>query len=43
LKAVAYPSKSDFLYFVAKNDGTHVFAKSYTEHVQNVNRYQRRK
>ncbi|MDR2105396.1 MAG: endolytic transglycosylase MltG, partial [Deferribacteraceae bacterium] len=31
LTAVANPTKTDFIYFVAKQDGTHVFSKSYAE------------
>jgi UPF0755 protein len=43
LAAVANPTKSDYIYFVARQDGTHVFAKSYAEHQRNVNIYQRGK
>jgi UPF0755 protein len=32
IEAALYPAKSDFLYFVARDDGTHVFSKSYQEH-----------
>jgi UPF0755 protein len=32
LEAALYPAKSDYLYFVARDDGTHVFSKSYQEH-----------
>jgi UPF0755 protein len=32
IEAALYPAKSDYLYFVARDDGTHVFSKSYQEH-----------
>lgn len=32
LKAVLYPEKTDFLYFVARYDGSHVFSKTLAEH-----------
>lgn len=40
LRAVAFPAQSDYYYFVAKGDGTHVFAKTLAEHNANVRRYQ---
>ena len=45
LEAVVEPEKSDFLYFVARADGsgTHYFSKTYREHVNAVNRYQLRR
>jgi UPF0755 protein len=43
LAAVVTPAESDYLFFVARGDGTHVFARSFGEHVANVNRYQRRR
>jgi UPF0755 protein len=43
LAAVVEPAESDYLYFVSRNDGTHVFSRSYREHVNAVNRYQRRR
>jgi len=42
LRSVVEPAESDYLYFVSKNDGTHHFSRSYREHVNAVNRYQRR-
>ena len=43
LRAVVEPADSKYLYFVSRNDGTHVFSRSYREHVNAVNRYQRRR
>jgi len=34
LLAVANPAKVDYLYFVAKGDGSHIFSKTYQEHLQ---------
>jgi len=42
LKAAASPESHDYLYFVSKNDGTHYFSKSLDEHINAVNKYQRR-
>ena len=36
LEASAKPANVDFLYFVSKNDGTHVFASTLDEHNRNV-------
>ncbi len=41
LRAVVSPAESDYLYFVSMNDGTHKFSRTYREHVNAVNRYQR--
>jgi len=43
LRAVLQPAESDYLYFVSRNDGTHQFSSSYAEHVQAVDRFQRRR
>jgi UPF0755 protein len=43
LRAVVDPADAKYLYFVSRNDGTHVFSRSYREHVNAVNRYQRRR
>jgi peptidoglycan lytic transglycosylase G len=40
LEAALSPSNVPFLYFVSRNDGTHVFAETLTEHNANVYRYQ---
>lgn len=41
LKAAVEPAATDYLYFVAKQDGTHAFAKTLDEHNDNVARYSR--
>ena len=43
LRAVVDPAETDYLYFVSKNDGTHVFSSRYTDHEDAVDRYQRRR
>jgi peptidoglycan lytic transglycosylase G len=40
LLAAAAPAKTDFLYFVARHDGSHAFATNITEHNRNVHLYQ---
>ncbi|MCX8085064.1 MAG: endolytic transglycosylase MltG [Calditerrivibrio sp.] len=40
LKGVAYPANTNYLYFVSKNDGSHIFAKDYNEHLNNIKKYQ---
>ena len=42
LAAAARPAETPFLYFVSRNDGSHVFAKTLGEHERNVDRWQRR-
>lgn len=42
LKAVFEPANSSFLYFVSRNDGSHIFSKTYREHAEAVDRYQRK-
>ncbi|PRP96357.1 endolytic transglycosylase MltG [Enhygromyxa salina] len=39
LAAVLAPEKTRYLYFVARNDGTHQFSKSVEEHEAAVNKY----
>ncbi len=41
LMAAANPAESKELYFVSRNDGTHVFAESLREHNRNVYRWQK--
>ncbi len=40
--AALYPIRVDYLFFVSKNDGTHYFSTSLSEHNQAVRLYQRR-
>jgi UPF0755 protein len=40
LEAVANPAPVDYLYFVSRNDGSHVFATTLREHNRNVQQYQ---
>ncbi len=40
LAAVLTPAAVDYLYFVARNDGTHQFSRSLAEHNRAVQRYQ---
>ncbi|HEX2165386.1 MAG TPA: endolytic transglycosylase MltG, partial [Thermoanaerobaculia bacterium] len=42
LRAAAAPAPIEALYFVSRNDGTHVFADTLAEHNRNVDRWQRR-
>jgi UPF0755 protein len=41
--AALNPASVGYLFFVAKNDGTHVFSKDMNEHNRNVGMYQRSK
>jgi UPF0755 protein len=40
LEAALQPADAPYLYFVSRNDGTHVFAKTLEEHNRNVQRFQ---
>lgn len=40
IKAVLAPKEHQFLYFVSQNDGTHVFTKTYQEHLAAVKKWQ---
>jgi UPF0755 protein len=42
IRAALNPAKTDALYFVSRNDGTHVFSSTLEAHNRAVNRYQRR-
>ncbi len=42
LLAAGAPAHNAYLYFVSRNDGTHVFAETYAEHNRNVDIWQRR-
>jgi UPF0755 protein len=40
LEAAVKPEKSEYLYFVSQNDGTHVFSTDYAAHLRAVNKFQ---
>jgi UPF0755 protein len=43
IRAALAPADVAYLYFVSRNDGTHHFSATHREHVNAVNRYQRRR
>ena len=40
LEAAVHPADNEYLYFVSRNDGSHVFARTLDEHNRNVQKYQ---
>jgi UPF0755 protein len=42
LRAALNPARTSFLYFVAKNDGSHFFSRTLEQHAQAVRKYQTR-
>ncbi|MCX6024481.1 MAG: endolytic transglycosylase MltG [Chloroflexi bacterium] len=40
IKAAVNPEEHDFLFFVARQDGGHVFARTFEEHLANIAKYQ---
>jgi UPF0755 protein len=40
LEAAVHPADADYLYFVSRNEGSHVFARTLDEHNRNVQKYQ---
>jgi UPF0755 protein len=40
IRAALFPAETDFLYFVAKGDGSHQFSATYKEHLEAVKKYQ---
>lgn len=40
LFAVLYPEKTNYLFYLAKPDGYHVFSQTFDEHLQNQKKYQ---
>lgn len=40
IKAALYPAETDYLFFVSKNDGTHIFSADFKEHKRAVHKYQ---
>ncbi len=41
IKAVIHPAQVEYLYFVARGDGTHKFSTTYEEHLKAIKTYQR--
>jgi len=41
IRAALFPEETDFLFFVSRNDGSHIFSSNYRDHAAAVNRYQR--
>lgn len=39
IQAVIRPAQTDYLYFVARADGSHVFAETLEEHLRNIEQY----
>lgn len=40
LFAAVYPANAPYIFFVSKNDGTHVFSVTYKDHLKEVNKFQ---
>ncbi len=43
IKAILYPADSKYLYFVSKNDGSHYFSETLSEHNKAVEIYQKKR
>ncbi|MBP9674600.1 MAG: endolytic transglycosylase MltG [Bacteriovoracaceae bacterium] len=41
IDAVLFPEKHDLLFFVSKNDGTHLFSADYQTHLENIKKFQK--
>ncbi|UCF41165.1 MAG: endolytic transglycosylase MltG [Gemmatimonadota bacterium] len=41
LEAALYPARTDFLFFVARDDGQHVFSRTYAEHLRAIREVRR--
>ena len=41
LRAALNPAETEYLYYVSRNDGTHVFSRNYREHQRAVDKYQK--
>ena len=39
--AVLYPAKVDYLYFVARGDGSHEFSQTYEQHLKAIYQYRK--
>jgi UPF0755 protein len=42
IRAASRPAESKFLFFVANNNGKHIFSTNYRDHVNAVNKYQKK-
>jgi UPF0755 protein len=42
IRAVVYPEETEYLYFVSKNDGSHHFSRTFSEHCRAVRTYQKK-
>lgn len=40
IRAVLFPKRHNYLYFVSKNDGTHIFTSTYKDHLKAVRKWQ---
>lgn len=43
LRAALYPAEADYLFFVSKNDGSHIFSQSLKQHNEAVDQFQRKR
>jgi len=41
LKAARFPAKTDYLFFMLNPDGSHTFAKTYAEHLENIRKFRK--
>ena len=41
IKAALHPARTDYFFYVARPDGSHVFSRTLSEHLTNVRRYRR--
>lgn len=41
IMAALHPAQTNYLYYVASNDGHHIFSTNYADHLRAVNQYQR--
>ena len=41
IRAALYPAHTDFLYFVARRDGTHIFSRTLTQHERAIQEVKR--
>ena len=43
LRAILEPADTPYIFFVSRNDGTHIIAETYREHAANVDEFQRKR